>query len=198
MFTGTSVRSGTARALTVRTGRATEIGAIAEHLQRRLPETDFERGLRQFGYLLARVAKRGVIVRRPSAIENLGSMDVLCTDKTGTLTEGEARVARACDASGAPSPAVLRDAFLNAVFQTGLGNPLDDAILAAARDAGRDAGAVKKLDEIPYDFVRKRLGVVIGVTAAYVLVTEFAKRVFYRFPTSGTPAPGSRARSRPA
>jgi len=214
VFMGTSVRSGTARVLLVRTGRATEIGAIADRLQRRLPETEFERGLRQFGYLLTRVAAamviavfavhvffhhpllesllfaialavgispellpailtvtlargaramalRGVIVRRLNAIENLGSMDVLCTDKTGTLTEGEVRVALACDASGAASPAVLRDAYYNAALQTGLANPLDDAIVAAARAAGLDAGAVRKLDEIPYDFMRKRLSVVV-------------------------------------
>jgi Mg2+-importing ATPase len=214
VFMGTSVRSGTARALIVRTGRATEIGAIAESVQRSLPETDFERGLRRFGYLLARVAavlvlavfaahvffhrptiesllfaialavgispellpailtvtlargaramaRRGVIVRRLNAIENLGSMDVLCTDKTGTLTEGAVRVESACDPAGAPRPEVLRLAYLNALYQTGLPNPLDEAILAAGREAGLEAGAAKKLDEIPYDFVRKRLSVVV-------------------------------------
>jgi len=217
VFMGTSVRSGTARVLIVKTGRATEIGSIAKHLQRPLPETEFERGLRQFGYLLTRVAAamvvavfavhmafarpllesllfaialavgispellpailtvtlargarrmatRGVIVRRLNAIENLGSMDVLCTDKTGTLTEGVVRVKLACDASGHSSPAVLRDAGINARFQTGLTNPLDEAIQAATHDI--DLSGLRKLDEIPYDFMRKRLSVVVEDPAA--------------------------------
>jgi len=230
VFMGTSVRSGTASALIVRTGRATEIGAIAQSVQRKLPETDFERGLRRFGYLLARVAaalviavfaahvffhrptiesllfavalavgispellpailtvtlargaramaRHGVIVRRLNAIENLGSMDVLCTDKTGTLTEGSVRVERACDPAGAPRPEVLRLACLNALYQTGLPNPLDDAILAAAREAGLEPGSAKKLDEIPYDFIRKRLSVVVedpSAGAAPRLITKGA------------------------
>jgi Mg2+-importing ATPase len=217
VFMGTSVRSGTAQVLIVNTGRATEIGSIAKHLQRPQPETDFERGLRQFGYLLTRVAAvmvvavfavhmafarpliesllfaialavgispellpailtvtlargarrmaaRGVIVRRLNAIENLGSMDVLCTDKTGTLTEGVVRVEQACDVAGQASAAVLRDAGINARFQTGLANPLDEAILAATRDL--DLNGVRKLDEIPYDFMRKRLSVVVEDPAA--------------------------------
>jgi P-type Mg2+ transporter len=214
VFMGTSVRSGTARALIIRTGRRTEIGAIAASLQRRQPETDFERGLRQFGYLLTRVAaamvigvfavhvffhrpiiesllfavalavglspellpavlsvtlargaramaRRGVIVRRLNAIENLGSMDVLCTDKTGTLTEGMVRVELACDGFGRESPGVLRDAFFNASMQTGLANPLDQAVVAAGHAKRIETGGVRKLDEIPYDFMRRRLSVVV-------------------------------------
>ena len=82
------------------------------------------------------MAKRGVIVRRLTAIENFGSMDVLCTDKTGTLTEGVVRLDGALDAQGQPSAAVLRYAYLNAHFQTGLSNPLDEAIQACGA-AGR-------------------------------------------------------------
>ncbi len=107
-----------------------------------------------------RMAKRGVIVRRLNSIENLGSMDVLCTDKTGTLTEGVVRLDGALDAQGQPSQAVLRYAYLNAHFQTGLNNPLDEAIQAYAQQAGPDISAEQKVDEIPYDFVRKRLSVV--------------------------------------
>ena len=106
------------------------------------------------------MAKRGVIVRRLTSIENFGSMDVLCTDKTGTLTEGVVRLDGALDAQGQPSEAVLRYAFLNAQYQTGLNNPLDEAIQAAAQKAGLDISAEQKVDEIPYDFVRKRLSVV--------------------------------------
>ncbi len=106
------------------------------------------------------MAKRGVIVRRLTSIENFGSMDVLCTDKTGTLTEGVVRLDGALDTQGQPSEAVLRYAYLNAHYQTGLNNPLDEAIQAAAQKAGLDISAEQKVDEIPYDFVRKRLSVV--------------------------------------
>ncbi|MGD0613481.1 MAG: magnesium-translocating P-type ATPase [Anaerolineales bacterium] len=106
------------------------------------------------------MAKRGVIVRRMNSIENFGSMDVLCTDKTGTLTEGVVRLDGAFDTQGQPSEAVQRYAYLNAHYQTGLNNPLDEAIQAAAQKVGLDIGAEKKVDEIPYDFVRKRLSVV--------------------------------------
>jgi Mg2+-importing ATPase len=104
------------------------------------------------------MARHGVIVRRLSSIENLGSMDVLCTDKTGTLTEGTVRLDGAFDVEGGSSDDVLRYAVLNARFQTGLSNPLDEA-LTAARPF--DPAAAIKLDEIPYDFVRKRLSIVV-------------------------------------
>jgi Mg2+-importing ATPase len=107
-----------------------------------------------------RMAKRGVIVRRLNSIENFGSMDVLCTDKTGTLTEGVVRLDGALDLEGRPSAAVLGETYLNSQYQTGLINPLDDAIIAYARKAGLKSGGEQKVDEIPYDFVRKRLSVV--------------------------------------
>ncbi|MGD0652687.1 MAG: magnesium-translocating P-type ATPase, partial [Verrucomicrobiia bacterium] len=106
------------------------------------------------------MAKRGVIVRRLNSIENFGSMDVLCTDKTGTLTQGVVRLDGALDAAGQPSRDVLRYAYLNAHFQTGLNNPLDEAVQAYARQAALDIRSEQKTDEIPYDFVRKRLSVV--------------------------------------
>jgi Mg2+-importing ATPase len=104
------------------------------------------------------MAKSGVIVRRLASIENFGSMDVLCTDKTGTLTLGVVQVDGVLDASGQPSDEVFRLAYLNAHFQTGLANPLDEAILAHAQP---DLAGVEKVDEVPYDFVRKRLSVVV-------------------------------------
>ncbi len=106
------------------------------------------------------MAKRGVIVRRLNAIENFGSMDTLCTDKTGTLTQGIVSLDGAHDVQGQVSEAVLRYAYLNAHYQTGLNNPLDDAIQGAAQSAGMDIGSDQKVDEIPYDFVRKRLSVI--------------------------------------
>ncbi len=109
-----------------------------------------------------RMAKLGVIVRRLNSIENLGSMDVLCTDKTGTLTAGVVALDAAVDVAGQPSAAVLQLAGLNAQFQSGLTNPLDDAVLAAVKKAELDLGVEKKVDEIPYDFVRKCLSVVVA------------------------------------
>jgi Mg2+-importing ATPase len=210
---GTSVGSGTAQVLIVQTGKGTMFGQIAERLNLQPSETEFERGVQRFGYLLTQVmlimvvivlafniflakppidsllfalalavgmapellpaiisitlahgaqkmAKRGVIVRRLNSIENFGSMDVLCTDKTGTLTEGVVRLDDALDIAGRPSAVVLWYAYLNAHFQTGLNNPLDEAISTYARQSGMEITSEQKVDEIPYDFVRKRLSVV--------------------------------------
>ncbi len=224
LFLGTNVRSGRGTCVVVNTGARTEFGRIAAHLLERAPETEFERGLRRFGYFLtsamlalvlaivlvhllgarspidtllfavalavglspellpailavnlsrgaANLAAHGVLVRRLNAIENLGSIDVLCTDKTGTLTEGAVKLEGAFDADGAESPDVLRAAALNAALQTGLDNPLDAAIL----DAGRpDLGTVEKLGEIPFDFIRKRLSVAYRTGYRRQLVTKGA------------------------
>jgi Mg2+-importing ATPase len=122
-----------------------------------------------------RMARLGVIVRRLNSIENLGSMDVLCTDKTGTLTAGVVQLDGAVDLAGQPSAPVLRLACINARFQTGLANPLDEAVAAAGEKAGVDLAAVRKIDEIPYDFVRKALSVVAADAAgARTLVTKGA------------------------
>ena len=213
VFTGTSVRSGTAKMLVVRTGEHTAFASIAASIARRVPETQFNRGIRRFGYLMTEVmlvivivvffvnlllerppidsllfslalavgltpellpaiisvtlargartmAAGGVIVRRLDAIENLGSMDLLCTDKTGTLTEGVIRLDGCRDASGAEAPQVRLWALLNATLQAGMANPLDEAI-AAGKGAGDDLAAYAKVDEIPYDFIRKRLSVIV-------------------------------------
>jgi len=104
------------------------------------------------------MAKRGVIVRQLASIENFGSMDVFCTDKTGTLTLGVVSLDGTLDTRGRPSKLVSRYAYLNAHFQTGLDNPLDEAITAGAQP---DISDVVKTEEIPYDFVRKRLTIVV-------------------------------------
>jgi Mg2+-importing ATPase len=120
-----------------------------------------------------RMAALGVIVRRLNAIENLGSMDVLCTDKTGTLTAGIVELDGAFDVDGQPSAPVLRLAGINARFQTGMANPLDEAVSRAA--AGSGLTEVRKIDEIPYDFVRKALSVVAAdATGERTLVTKGA------------------------
>jgi Mg2+-importing ATPase len=116
------------------------------------------------------MAREGVIVRRLEAIENFGSMDILCTDKTGTLTEGVVKMDASLDAQGQASEQVFRWAYLNACFQTGLPNPLDEAILRKEIDVAE----VSKVDEVPYDFVRKRLSVVVQQQGKHFLVTKGA------------------------
>lgn len=108
------------------------------------------------------MARRAVIVRRLNSIENLGSMNVLCTDKTGTLTEGVILLDGALDINGQPSEIVMRQAYLNSYFQNGLNNPLDEAVVKAAEAVKLDSSHYHKVDEIPYDFIRKRLSVVLS------------------------------------
>jgi Mg2+-importing ATPase len=224
VFMGTSVRSGSARAIIYQTGVQTVFGQIARTLSLRPPETEFERGIRRFGYLLTELmlvltivvfainvffqkpaldsllfsvalavgltpqllpaiinitlsqgskamAKEGVIVQHLPSIENFGSMDVLCTDKTGTLTVGVVRLDGAVGVDGEASDGVLRLAYLNAHFQTGLNNPLDEAVLAYRE---LDISPAAKVDEIPYDFNRKRLSVVVQEDGARRLVMKGA------------------------
>jgi len=110
------------------------------------------------------MAASGVIVRKLAAIENFGSMDILCTDKTGTLTLGVVKLDGAMDIHGSQSEIVSKASWLNAFFQTGMANPLDDAIKSAGKTSAPESD---KLDEIPYDFLRKRLSVVVK-DAAFV------------------------------
>jgi len=115
-----------------------------------------------------RMAKKSMIVKRLSAIQDLGSMDVLCTDKTGTLTEAKISLERHVDASGKPSERVLEFAYLNSFFETGLKSPLDEAILEHEHI---DTGLWKKIDEVPFDFERRRVSVLIdNGTKRYLVV----------------------------
>jgi P-type Mg2+ transporter len=224
VFMGTHMVSGSATAVVVAIGRDTEFGAVADRLKLRPPETDFERGVRRFGYLLLevtlllvigifavnvylhrpvldsflfsmalavgltpqllpaivsinlaqgarRMADHKVIVKRLAAIENFGSMNVLCTDKTGTITEGVVTLQSATDLAGRDSDVTLRYAYLNASFQTGFSSPID----AAIRTHGRiDVSAWKKLDEVPYDFLRKRLSILAAGPEGTVMITKGA------------------------
>lgn len=214
VFMGTSVSSGFATALIVNTASKTIFGSIAAKLNLQPPETNFERGIRHFGYLLSQImlmivivvfavkmllnhpvidsllfaialavglspemlpaiisitlskgaqtmAKRGVIVRRLNAIENFGSMDVLCTDKTGTITQGVVVLDKFPDVEGTENPKLLLYAALNAANQTGLDNPLDVAIVNRANNEKLDLTVYEKREEIPFDFKRKRLSIVV-------------------------------------
>jgi len=224
VFMGTHMVSGTATALVVAIGKDTEFGAVSERLKLRPSETDFERGLRRFGYLLLevtlllvigifafnvylhrpvldsflfsmalavgltpqllpaivsinlahgarRMAERKVIIKRLASIENFGSMNVLCTDKTGTITEGVVTLQSANDVGGQASDRVLLYACLNASFETGFSSPID----AAIRNHGSiDISAWKKLDEVPYDFLRKRLSILTAGPEGNLMITKGA------------------------
>jgi Mg2+-importing ATPase len=223
LFHGTHVVCGTARAVVARTGEATELGRISQRLRLRPPETDFERGVRRFGYFLMevtlllvltifaihvatresamesllfalalavgltpqllpaviavnlshgarRLAACQVIVRRLASIENFGAMTVLCSDKTGTLTEGTVRFDRAVDYTGQNNERATRLAWLNARYETGFANPIDEAL----RGLPAHEGDFEKLDEIPYDFLRKRLSVLVRDGQRRLLITKGA------------------------
>jgi P-type Mg2+ transporter len=221
---GTHVVSGSAKALVISTGKETEFGKVSERLRLRPQETDFERGIRQFGYFLMevtlvlvvaifainvylarpvldsflfslalavgltpqllpaiisinlahgakRMAQAKVIVKRLASIENFGSMNVLCSDKTGTLTEGIVRLQSALDVEGTPSEKVLLHAYLNAFYETGFKNPIDEAIRTHRHF---DLSGYQKTDEIPYDFLRKRLSILVAHEETHLMVTKGA------------------------
>ena len=149
-----------------------------------------------------RMAKAQVIVKRLGAIHDLGSMDVLCTDKTGTLTEAKIRLARQVALSGADSERVLDLAWLNSHFQAGLRNPLDTAIVESGPP--RDAGWTK-IDEVPFDFQRRRVSVLVEHDGRRLLITKGAPEdviklaIRYEEPAAPEPLPlDDAARSRAA
>ena len=227
LFMGSHVISGKATALVMRTGIQTEFGKISIRLKLRPPETDFERGIRKFGYMLMqitlllvfvifainvflhkavldsflfslalavgltpqllpaiisvnlstgarRMAKLNVIVKRLSSIENFGSMNILCSDKTGTITEGKVTLKDALDTEGTHSEKVLQYAWLNASLQQGFHNPVDEAICNAFKGT---PDIVKVQTEIPYDFIRKRLTIQVQNGSENLAITKGALKV---------------------
>lgn len=224
VFMGTSVISGSATMLVIKTGADTVIGEIADKVSQPSKTTSFENGTRRFGLLIMRLtifmvmfvllanayfhkpwlesflfavalavgltpellpmvvsvtlsrgamrmAKKQMIIKRLSAIQDLGSMDVLCTDKTGTLTEAKIRLEKHVDAEGIPSERVLELAYLNSYFETGLKSPLDEAILAHEHI---EIGLWTKIDEVPFDFERRRVSVLVDNGASRWLVVKGA------------------------
>jgi Mg2+-importing ATPase len=224
LWMGTHVVSGNAQALVIRTGKETEFGKVSERLKLRPQETDFEHGIRRFGYFLMevtlvmvvaifainvylarpvldsflfslalavgltpqllpaiisinlahgakRMAQVKVIVKRLASIENFGSMNVICCDKTGTLTEGIVHLQSALDVAGSPSDKVLFYAYLNAFYETGFTNPIDEAIRTHRQF---DLSGYQKADEIPYDFLRKRLSILVAHEDRHLMVTKGA------------------------
>jgi P-type Mg2+ transporter len=118
-----------------------------------------------------KMAQEKVIVKRLASIENFGSMDVLCSDKTGTLTEGVVHVQSALDIEGAPSDKVLFYAYINAFYETGFINPIDEAIRTYHPF---ELSGYVKVDEIPYDFLRKRLSITVSHDNRRLMITKGA------------------------
>lgn len=227
LFMGSHVISGKASALIIKTGTQTEFGKISSQLQQRAPETDFEKGIRKFGYMLMevtlilviiifginvylhkppldsflfslalavgltpqllpaiisvnlstgarRMAKLKVIVKRLSSIENFGSMNVLCSDKTGTITEGKVNLKDSLDINGKHSDKVLQYAWLNASMQQGFNNPIDEAICLSYKGP---ANTYTVQAEIPYDFIRKRLTIQVKNKTENLAITKGALNV---------------------
>jgi Mg2+-importing ATPase len=225
LFMGTHVVSGDATALVVKTGKESEFGKVSARLEQRQPETEFERGVRRFGYLLInvtlllvlaifainiyfnrppleaflfalalavgltpqllpaiisvnlaqgarRMAAKKVIVKRLASIENFGSMNVLCADKTGTLTEGKIVFRSALTVNQVNSPKAKLYAFLNSSFETGFTNPIDEAIRTCSERP--DITSYTKVDEVPYDFERKRLSIVVAKDSQCTVIVKGA------------------------
>jgi len=224
VFMGSSVVSGMAQVVLVRTGAGTAMGEVASSLTQEPEPTSFELGMRRFGMLILRLtfllvlfvllinglmgrpllesflfavalavgltpellpmvvsvtlsrgamrmAQQGIVVKRPSAIQDLGSMDVLCTDKTGTLTEAHIRMEQHVDPLGRVSERSLELAWLNSHFESGLRSPLDEAIL---QHRTFDASVWTKIDEVPFDFERRRVSVLLERAGERELVVKGA------------------------
>ncbi|MDB4974835.1 MAG: magnesium-translocating P-type ATPase [Myxococcaceae bacterium] len=239
---GTSVVSGTALALVLATGARTTFGDIATRLRTRAPDTEFDRGIRQFGTLIMKVvfglvmfilivrigvhrsafesvlfavalavgltpeflpmitsvtlargavamAKNKVIVKHLSAIQNLGSIDVLCSDKTGTLTRGVMCFTSSCRALGQASDEPVFLARLNSKFETGIKSPLDAAMLEQSETAA--ALVYSKVDEIPFDFERRRLSVVVESGGRRRLISKGAPEGILQCSSSYSTAAGA-------
>lgn len=237
VFLGTSIVSGTGNAVVTVTGKSTTFGDIATRLATKPPETEFERGTKQFGLLIMKttillvlfvllvsvvlhhnfmesllfavalavgltpeflpmittvtlgqgavhMARKKVIVKHLEAMQNFGSIDVLCSDKTGTLTSGEMALNQHVDPFGSPSERVFLLAYLNSLHETGVTNPLDVAIkerqtsnpldTAVLQHDHPDIHDYRKLDEIPFDFERRRVSIVVEHEGARLLITKGA------------------------
>jgi len=224
VWMGTHIVSGNAKAVVALTGINTEFGKVSDRLKLKAPETEFERGIRRFGYFLGEVtlvlvilifginvylhrpvlesflfslalavgltpqllpaiisinlahgakkmAEKKVIVKRLASIENFGSMNIICSDKTGTLTEGNVKVQSSIDVNGDQSDKVFLFSYLNAFYETGFTNPIDQAILSFKKV---DIKEYKKHDEIPYDFIRKRLTISVTNGKDRLMITKGA------------------------
>ncbi len=229
-FMGSTVISGTAMAVVLKTGSDTFVGAIAKSISTHRPQTSFDKGIQRFTWLMLRfmmvmvplvfvingftkgdwfesflfamavavgltpemlpmivtvnlakgalaMSKQRVIVKRLSSIQNFGAMDVLCTDKTGTLTQDNVVLEKYVGLDGEENLSVLEYSYLNSYYQTGLKNLLDRAILKHVEIAGKLKvdGHYRKVDEVPFDFNRRRMSVVVAKRSeSHVLICKGA------------------------
>ena len=123
-----------------------------------------------------RMSKKKTIVKKLDSIQNFGAMNILCTDKTGTLTEDKIVLEKYLDVYGNENIRVLKHAFLNSYFQTGLKGSIDEAVIhrALKSDLSNLVNEFKKVDEIPFDFSRRRLSVVVENNGEKLLITKGA------------------------
>jgi Mg2+-importing ATPase len=124
------------------------------------------------------MSKKKVIVKRLNSIQNFGAIDILCTDKTGTLTQDRVILEKSVDVTNRESDDVLRYAYMNSYYQTGLRNLLDRSVLSHT-DLDVEHGC-KKVDEIPFDFQRKRMSVVVDYEGDHVLICKGAVEDIYK------------------
>jgi len=229
-FMGSSVVSGTALGVAVKTGLSTQFGELSRRLATIRVETSFDKGMHQFTWLMIRamlfmvlfifsinalrrgdfvesllfslgvavgltpemlpmlvainlskgaivMSKKQVIVKRLNSIQNFGAMDVLCTDKTGTLTMDKIVLEKHCDVIRKEDEDVLRFAYINSFYQTGLKNLLDRAILKYEKILVKQ---FKKVDEIPFDFSRRIMSVVVDMDGKHVLIAKGAPEEIFK------------------
>jgi len=230
-FMGSSVVSGTALGVAVKTGLATQFGELSRKLASISVATGFDKGIRSFTWLMIRamlilvliifainaffkkgdmiqallfslsvavgltpemlpmlvalnlskgaiaMSKKEVIVKRLNAIQNFGAMDVLCTDKTGTLTLDKIILEKHCDVVRKDDEDVLRFAYINSFYQTGLKNILDRAILKSEKLLVEQ---YKKFDEVPFDFSRKIMSVVVEFGGKHRIISKGAPEEIFK------------------
>lgn len=134
------------------------------------------------------MAKVKVVIKRLASIENFGSMNIFCSDKTGTLTEGNVQIHKSYGVEGQEDENVLFHAYLNSFFETGFINPIDEAI---RKSKNVDISNYRKIDEIPYDFLRKRLTILLEYNKRSLMVTKGAVRNILEVCTKARLADGS-------
>lgn len=120
------------------------------------------------------LAKKDTLVKRSEAIENLGAIDVLCTDKTGTLTKGEIILTLSLDSDFKDSEDVLKYAYINSIYSTGIKNIVDKAIISYAKKRNIEIDKYEKVDEIPFDYERRKASIVIKDEEEYQMLTKGA------------------------
>ncbi len=229
-FMGSSVVSGTALGVAVKTGVSSQFGELSRRLVSMPTESSFDRGVKKFVWLMIRLmvililvifainyfikgrtkeallfslavaigltpemlptlvaqnlskgakamSKKEVIVKRLNSIQNFGAMDILCTDKTGTLTEDKIILEKHCNVHIDEDQEVLKYAFINSFYQTGLKGPIDKAILKHQQIS---LTQYKKVDEVPFDFSRRMMSVIVDDSGKQTLIAKGSTDEIYK------------------